>query len=452
MNIVKKNINDLKFHSMNEQIYGSDENISELKEEILKSGIVTTFTINLDNVVISGNRRLKACRELVEDGYKQFTEVECEIKDFLTPEDELAYLIICNKTRIKTQEQIAREAIKLLEVEKILAEKRKQSMLKQNQTTDIPTLGQRKKGKSSEMVADQIGVKSGHEIDRMVVAVKKIDELTEQGRLDDAQLIRNELNNGTVSAAEKLAKHIDELSNEDKQDIIRGKVSVNKATNKTVKSATKKMKSKPAAVVNDETVDNTAADTVDSAVDNTIKYPKTFDDPEGLGLVTPEKVDKYFGLPIDGALDVNAVLHADPRKLEDFMETLKYINNWASYTMDYNKANLITFTNKAIENAKIDGNEGNEYVELSMLINCMQTMIDTIKPIIDDYEKETRDKNREQMERRASQDEEAKQKMLEEKERVRRESMEKSRKFSQNMQEIEYKKTLKQDNLDGEDW
>lgn len=167
------------------------------------------------------------------------------------------------------------------------------------------------------------------------------------------------------------------------------------------------------------------------------KIMLTEDDPEGLGLVTPEKVDKYFGLPIDGSSDINAVLHADPRKLGDFMETLKYINNWVSYTMDYNKANLITFTNKAIEDAKIDGNEGNEYVELSMLINCMQTMIDTIKPIVDDYEKEVRDKNREQMERRASQDEEAERIRLAEKERVRRESLEKSRKFSQDMREVE---------------
>jgi len=160
------------------------------------------------------------------------------------------------------------------------------------------------------------------------------------------------------------------------------------------------------------------------------KITLTEDDPEGLGLVTPEKVDKYFGLPIDGSSDVNAVLHADPRKLEDFMETLKYINNWVSYTMDYNKANLITLANKAVENAKMDGNAGDEYVELSMLINCMQTMIDTIKPIVNDYEKEVREKNREQMERKASQDEIAKLKRLKEKERVRRESMEKSRKFS----------------------
>lgn len=163
----------------------------------------------------------------------------------------------------------------------------------------------------------------------------------------------------------------------------------------------------------------------------------TEDDPEGLGLVIPEKLDKYFSEPIEGSLDVKAVLHADPRKLDDFMETLEYVRNWVSYTAVDNKANLITFTKKAIENAKIESNDGNEYVMLSTLINSMQIMIDIIKPIVDSYEQEVREKNRKQMERRAKQDEEAEWIRLAEKDRVRRESLEKSRMFSQNMREAE---------------
>jgi len=176
----------------------------------------------------------------------------------------------------------------------------------------------------------------------------------------------------------------------------------------------------------------------------------TEDDPEGLGLVVPEKVDKYFKRPLEGSLDVKAVLHADPRKLDDFMETLEYVGNWVLYTAFDNKANLITFTKKAIENAKIDGND-DKYALLSTLINSMQVMIDIIKPIVDGYEKEVREENHRQMERRARQDEEAERIRLAEKERVRRESLEKSRKFSQDMRESEEKRkqaALKQQDED----
>lgn len=61
-----------------------------------------------------------------------------------------------------------------------------------------------KKGKSRDIVAQSIGMKSGQELERSLAAVKVIDELTAQNRISDAELIRKELNEGSASAAEKL--------------------------------------------------------------------------------------------------------------------------------------------------------------------------------------------------------------------------------------------------------
>ncbi len=139
MNIIKKSINDLKFHPMNEQIYGANEDISELKKDIRKSGDVMTLVITPDNMIISGHRRVKACRELVAEGDERFNEVDCEVREFSSEDEEISYLIRCNHSREKTREQRARESEKLLEAEKALAAERKKSGTKVDL---VPTLAQ----------------------------------------------------------------------------------------------------------------------------------------------------------------------------------------------------------------------------------------------------------------------------------------------------------------------
>lgn len=81
MEIVSVNISELKPHPNNEEIYGK-EDISELKEKIRKSGFVTTLTITEKNVILSGNRRWKACSQLVQEGDERFCSVDCEVRNF----------------------------------------------------------------------------------------------------------------------------------------------------------------------------------------------------------------------------------------------------------------------------------------------------------------------------------------------------------------------------------
>jgi len=124
----------------------------------------------------------------------------------------LEFIIDNNATREKTAEQKSREAKALKEVESVLAEKRRNSTLKQNQFTDVPVSAPRdndntrkqEQGRSRDIVAKKVGLKSGREVERAIKTVSIIDELTEQGRTEDAELIRGVLNNRSISAADEL--------------------------------------------------------------------------------------------------------------------------------------------------------------------------------------------------------------------------------------------------------
>ena len=230
--IVRKKISELKPHPYNEEIYGTNESIDELVASMRKSGIVTIMTITDDNVIIAGHRRWKSCKQLVAEGDKRFCEVNCEVKEFDNEWEELEYLVIDNNSRDKTMEQKAREAQLLIEVEKKKAEKRRLATLKQNSSTEVPEMAQREKGKTRDIVAKKLKMKSGHEVERAVKSVETIDKLTETGRKDDAELIRDTLNNTSASTASELSYHIDELTEDEKQAIRDKKMSAYKVVSK----------------------------------------------------------------------------------------------------------------------------------------------------------------------------------------------------------------------------
>ena len=232
--IVRKKISELKPHPYNEEIYGTNESIDELVASIRKTGKVATLIITDDNVIISGHRRWKSCQRLVEEGNTKFNSVNCEIEHFIDSLDEIESLIIYNDTRIKSMEQKAREAQVLIDIEKKKAEKRRLSNLKQNNisSTECAELHIREKGRSSDVVAKKLKMKSGREVERAVKSVETIDKLTETGRKDDAELIRDALNNTSASTASDLSSHIDELTEDEKQAIRDKKMSAYKVVSK----------------------------------------------------------------------------------------------------------------------------------------------------------------------------------------------------------------------------
>lgn len=210
MKTMRMKIADLKPHPKNEEIYGYNEDVSDLVEKIKRSKSVHTLVINSDNYILAGHRRRRACMEL---GIK---EVDVEVRDFNSPEEELEFIIDNNATREKTAEQKSREAKALKEVESVLALKRKEVAgknygigMQKHVPNSAQPIAKDDKGKSRDVVAKKVGFKSGHEVDRGIKAINKIDELTQQGRIEDAELIRGVLNNGSVSGAEELARNID---------------------------------------------------------------------------------------------------------------------------------------------------------------------------------------------------------------------------------------------------
>lgn len=248
-------VSDLQSHPKNAEIYGSDEDVSDLVEKIKRSGQVHTLVVTSKGTVLAGHRRLKACKKL------GIEEVDVEIRDFDTPEQEIEYIIDNNATREKTNEQKAREAIVLKETLSALAEKRKLSKLKQNQLTDMPKMAQRdggiievpnsalrddvilEQGKTRDIIAPKVGLKSGQEVDRAIKTVKKIDELKEEGRTEDVELLRGVMNNRSISAAENLAKNIDniEIPEEDRKSIQAGCKSPNSYIKKVDEKTTDKV-------------------------------------------------------------------------------------------------------------------------------------------------------------------------------------------------------------------
>lgn len=223
MNTMEMKVADLKPHPKNEEIYGTNEDISDLVKKIKKSWRVHTMTVNSKGVVLAGHRRLKACIEL------GIETVKVEIIDFDTPEEEVEFIVLDNHQREKTVEQKAKEARVLKEVESKLAEKRMKSGINQyTKSSPVPDSAHpSEKGKARDIVAKNVGLRSGHEVDRAITAVNKIEELRKAGREEDAELIRGVLNNRSVSAAEELARNIDivEIPEEEKPFIQSGKKS-----------------------------------------------------------------------------------------------------------------------------------------------------------------------------------------------------------------------------------
>lgn len=202
-------IADLKPHPKNAEIYGYNEDVSDLVEKIRRSKKVHTLTVNSEGYILAGNSRYKACIEL------GIGEVNVEVIDFETPEEEIEYIINDNATREKTVEQKSREAKALKEVEEALAKKRQATSTGgvRPQLVAVPphAVEQIEQGKSRDITAKKIGLRSGREADRAINTIKVIDKLENEGRKEEADLVRAVLNKRSVSTAEELAKNIDKV-------------------------------------------------------------------------------------------------------------------------------------------------------------------------------------------------------------------------------------------------
>jgi len=231
----------LQPHPENEKIYGRDEDVSDLIDQVKAFGSILDALKVTDNyVIISGHRRWKAAQVL------GLETVPCEIVNFDSPEEELAALVLYNYKRQKTNEQRTREGIALFKTLSDEAVSRRLANLNQNRTDvaesatsenvddiSISNDGNTNTGLSRDRVAEVVGIKNGRAFDRMREVLTKADELSVDGNTSDAELYVAVLNRSPSAAKDLLNVPIESITEEVREKIRTGKVAPRSFINDT---------------------------------------------------------------------------------------------------------------------------------------------------------------------------------------------------------------------------
>ena len=201
---------ELKLHKSSLEIYGKNEDVSDLVESIRANGILVPLTVKPDGVILSGNRRFRAA---LEAGLE---EIPCVIAEPKTPEEEEIFIIEANRNRKKDVYQLYNEGVRLKAAYAALDGRK--SAHKTNYSSDykkdsppicatvaqigIENLQGRKTCRTSAAVADAIGMKS-----RSWQRLEYIANLAKMGNETAAELLQR-INNEDlpIGKAEKILK------------------------------------------------------------------------------------------------------------------------------------------------------------------------------------------------------------------------------------------------------
>lgn len=191
------NPNNLKNHPLNIEIYG-DKPDAEFVELVRKHGVLSPILITNSNQIISGHRRNQAAK-LTDQ--KEVPVLICvDLKD----ETEIEQLLILsNEQRVKTTEVRAREYEHLKAIEERLAAKRMNFGGKTDPRENFPQGPQT--GKSSDIAAAKVGM-SGKTAEKAAKVVKKIDQLKDEGKTEEAAELTETLNKSVSGAAKKISE------------------------------------------------------------------------------------------------------------------------------------------------------------------------------------------------------------------------------------------------------
>ena len=216
-------ITTLKPHPMNKEIYGGNEDINDLAEQIKKSNWIKPIVITADKTIISGHRRYYACLKL---GIK---EIPYLLEKFDNKTEEIERLLLENQTREKTNYQKVQEAKMWEKIEKEKAKER------QGQRTDlnnniVEKFPQGQSGKTRDIVADKVGLGSGKTYQKAKEVAQKIDDLKAEGKKEDAEFLNDALEQ-IVNGAKKIIDNvkIENIPDETKEKVIKKEVTAKKA-------------------------------------------------------------------------------------------------------------------------------------------------------------------------------------------------------------------------------
>lgn len=211
----------LKPHPLNSAIYGEDEDFSELISLISELGWIERLVVTPTGTIISGHRRSKAALEL------GLESVPVEVKEFPDETAELEALLLANASRIKTTEQKVREAQAWKKIEATRAKLR--MIAAQNNTAgkaaveNFPQLVTAK-GTTRDAIASRVGLGSGRTYSKAAKVVEHIDALVMVGDGEQAQALRQVLNEKSVDAAAKLLKRISISDNTNEDSLDKGSI------------------------------------------------------------------------------------------------------------------------------------------------------------------------------------------------------------------------------------
>lgn len=199
-----KRTTELRPHPKNVEIY-NDAIDGVFLQSIQEKGIIQPLLITTNGIIISGHRRWEAARKI---GLKEVPVIVSDLTDDL---DIIEALIITNKDqRERTNEQMAREYQELKAVESERARRRQLATL--NNVGDglaVVNSPQREKeqetGKARDIAASKLGIGS-QKAERASDIIDVIDELEGQGETEEAEELRQTLNEKSVNAAHQKAK------------------------------------------------------------------------------------------------------------------------------------------------------------------------------------------------------------------------------------------------------
>ena len=177
-----RKLDELRPHESSARIY-DDTADSALIESIKEMGIMEPLVITKDNIIVSGHRRFDAARKC---GRTELPVIVFESDDTL---DIRSAIIESNINRVKTNEQIGREAKELMAIESERAKQRQIRKSADSVPEDLP--GQ--KGDARDQVGRILNV-SGKTVDKAIHLVKLIDYLATDNKDTEVTELRKNLN------------------------------------------------------------------------------------------------------------------------------------------------------------------------------------------------------------------------------------------------------------------
>jgi len=160
------NIADLKVSEFSQSIY-SHEPTQDLIDSIQANGVLVSIWIDKDNKIISGHRRVNACKKLGVE------TIEAEIKEYSD-----LYVIEANRYRQKGIQEIYNETRALKKIESEKAKERQTTSTGGSDPQLVENFPQAEKGKTRDKVAEKVGI-SGKQLEKIEAIVENKPELIE---------------------------------------------------------------------------------------------------------------------------------------------------------------------------------------------------------------------------------------------------------------------------------